>query len=222
MSLTFSEIKQKCQILMGMREELIVIRDNFDEKMRYCESLKNDIRRGGIASKYVQLELVDAIKNLEDIRLEFEKKHKEHTELKGSIVSNDFLDARYSEIKEKETEINESMKRNDTIREECEEMDMILEDVCREYEEIKNETETMNNSHHDNYDYGNNLYKRNKECLSRLTTLENDIIKHRRVYEKSFEENKRKKEEINKELVEFFKICKELEEEPELEEGVLL
>ena len=45
MSLTFSEIKQRCQILMGMREELIVIRDNFDEKMRYCESLKNDIKR---------------------------------------------------------------------------------------------------------------------------------------------------------------------------------
>jgi len=222
MSLTFSEIKQRCQILMGMREELIVIRDNFDEKMGYCESLKNDIKRGGIASKYIQLELVDAIKNLEDIRLEFEKKHKEHTDLKGSIVPNDFLDARYTEIKEKESEINESMKRNDTIREECEEMDMILEEVCREYEEIKNEIEVMNNSHHDNYDYGNNLYKRNKECLTRLTRLENDIIRHRSMYEKGFEENQRKKEEINKELTEFFKICRELEEDPELEEGVLL
>jgi len=205
MSLTFSEIKQKCQILMGMREELIVIRDNFDEKMRYCESLKNDIRRGGIASKYVQLELVDAIKNLEDIRLEFEKKHKEHTELKGSIVSNDFLDARYSEIKEKETEINESMKRNDTIREECEEMDSILEEVCKEYEETKNEPD-----------------KRSKECLKRITTLENDSIKHRRFYETRLAENQQKKDEINKDLEDFFKICKELEEDPELEEGVLL
>ena len=222
MSLTFSEIKQRCQILMGIREELIRIRDTFDEKMRVCVSLKNEIRRGGIASKYIQLELVDAIKNLEDIRIEFEKKHREHTELKGTIVPNDFLDARYREIKEKESEIHESIKRNDTIREECEEMDIILEEVCKEYEEIKHETEIMNNSHHDNYEYGNNLYKRNKECLSRLTKLENDIIKHRRLYETSFTENQLKKEEINKELAEFFKICKEIEEDPELEEGVLL
>jgi hypothetical protein len=42
------------------------------------------------------------------------------------------------------------------------------------------------------------------------------------MYEKGFEENQRKKEEINKELTEFFKICRELEEDPELEEGVLL
>ena len=206
MSFTFSEIKRKCKILMGIREQLIVIRDNFDEKMRACDSLKNNIRKGGFASKYIQLELVDAIKNLEDIRLEFEKKHKEYSELKETIGPNEFLDTRYKEIKERESEICEAFKRIDTIREECEEMDSILEEVCKEYEETKNE--------HD--------YKRNKECLKRLTTLENDIINHRRFYEKRFAENQRKKQEINKDLEDFFKICKELEEDPELEEGVLL
>jgi uncharacterized coiled-coil DUF342 family protein len=205
MSFTFSEIKQKCKILMGMREQLIVIRDNFDEKMRAYDSLKNNIRKGSLASKYIQLELVDAIKNLEEIRLEFEKKHKEYSELKESIDPNEFLDTRYKEIKERESEIGEAFKRIDTIREECEEMDSILEEVCKEYEETKNEPD-----------------KRSKECLKRITTLENDSIKHRRFYETRIAENQRKKDEINKDLEDFFKICKELEEDPELEEGVLL
>ena len=218
----FSEVKQKCKILTGIREELIGIRDLFDEKNKEIVSLKNDIKKGGLACKYRQLELIEATQNLEFIRIEFEKKHKDHKELKLTIVPNQILDLRYKEIKQKESELYDSFKKVDKLREECEEMDITLEAICKEYEEIKNQTVIFNNSYNDNFDYGNMLYKKNKECLKRLTTMENDIIKHRQKYELSYIEDQRKKEEINKDMAEFFHICEELEEEPELEEGVLL
>ena len=166
--------------------------------------------------------MIEATQNLEFIRIEFEKKHKDHKELKLTIVPNQILDLRYKEIKQKESELYDSFKKVDKLREECEEMDITLEAICKEYEEIKNQTVIFNNSYNDNFDYGNMLYKKNKECLKRLTTMENDIIKHRQKYELSYIEDQRKKEEINKDMAEFFHICEELEEEPELEEGVLL
>jgi len=52
--------------------------------------------------------------------------------------------------------------------------------------------------------------------------LEDKIKEHRHLYELSYAEDQKKKEEINKEMAEFFQICEELEDEPELEEGVLL
>lgn len=219
---TFLELKQRCKILKGIREELIGIRDLFDEKTQDIISLKQDIKKGGIACKYRELELIEATQNMEFIRIEFEKKHTEHVSIKTSIIPNQILDLRYKEIKQKESELYESFKKVDKLREECEEMDIRLEEICKEYEEIKNQTVLFNNSHNDNFDYGNMLYKKNKECLKRLTTLENDIINHRQLYELSYAEDQKKKEGINKEMAEFFQICEELEDEPELEEGVLL
>jgi len=221
MSLTFSELRLKCKILTTLREDIIGIRDLFDEKIKDIETLKNDIKKGGIATKYRQLELVEARQNLEFIRIEFEKKYKERVTLKESINPREILDLRYKEIKQKESELNETFKMVDKLREECEEMDMELEKVCKEYEELKNQI-TLSNNQHTNFNYGNSLYKNNKECLKQITNLEDNIIKHRQLYESKYAEDLRKKEEINREMAEFFKICNEMEDETELEEGVLL
>jgi len=220
--MSFSEVKRKCKLLKDMREELIGIRDLFDEKNKDIESLKNDIKKGGIACKYRELELIEATQNIEYIRIEFEKKHKEHVQLKRSITPNQILDLRYKEIKQKESELYDSFKKVDKLREECEEMDVTLEQVCKEYDVLKNEINLLNNYPITRPDYGNSLYKNNKECLKQISLLEDKIKEHRQMYERSYEEDLRKKEEVNKDMAEFFKICEELEEEPELEEGVLL
>ena len=222
MTLTFSELKQRCKILNGIKEELIGIRELFDEKIKDCDSLKFDIKKGGLACKYRELELIEATQNLEFIRIEFEKKHKEHTKLKKSFNPKQTLDLRYIEIKQRESELYETFKKVDILREECEEMDMELEKVCKEYDELKKEINLLNNTQLSNLNYGNTLYKNNKECLKQITMLEDKIIKHRNLYETSYSEDLKKKEEINKDMEEFFKICDELEEDPELEEGILL
>lgn len=219
---SFLELKQRCKILKGIREELIGIRDLFDEKTRDIISLKQDIKKGGIASKYRELELIEATQNMEFIRIEFEKKHKECVQLKRSINPNQILDLRYKEIKQKESELYESFKKVDKLREECEEMDISLERVCKEYDVLKNEISLLNNYPITRPDYGNSLYKNNKECLKQISLLEDKIKEHRQLYELSYLEDQKKKEEINKEMAEFFQICEELEDEPELEEGVLL
>jgi hypothetical protein len=220
--MSFSEVKRKCKLLKDMREELIGIRDLFDEKNKDIESLKNDIKKGGIACKYRELELIEATQSIEYIRIEFEKKHKEHVQLKRSITPNQILDLRYKEIKQKESELYDSFKKVDKLREECEEMDVTLEQVCKEYDVLKNEINLLNNYPITRPDYGNSLYKNNKECLKQISLLEDKIKEHRQMYERSYEEDLRKKEEVNKDMAEFFQICEELEEEPELEEGVLL
>jgi hypothetical protein len=219
---TFLEIKQRCKILKGIREELIGIRDLFDEKTRDIISLKQDIKKGGIACKYRELELIEATQNMEFIRIEFEKKHREHVTIKTSISPNQILDLRYKEIKQKESELYESFKKVDKLREECEEMDITLEQVCKEYDVLKKEITLLNNYPISRPDYGNSLYKNNKECLKQISLLEDKIKEHRQLYELSYAEDQKKKEEINKEMAEFFQICEELEDEPELEEGVLL
>jgi hypothetical protein len=220
--MSFSEVKRKCKLLKDMREELIGIRDLFDEKNKDIESLKNDIKKGGIACKYRELELIEATQSIEYIRIEFEKKHKERVQLKRSITPNQILDLRYKEIKQKESELYDSFKKVDKLREECEEMDVALEQVCKEYDVLKNEINLLNNYPITRPDYGNSLYKNNKECLKQISLLEDKIKEHRKMYERSYEEDLRKKEEVNKDMAEFFQICEELEEEPELEEGVLL
>ena len=218
---TFLEVKQKCKIIIGIREELLGIRDLFDEKNKNIITLKDEIKKGGIACKYRQLELIEATQNIEFIRIEFEKKHKEHVTIKKSIIPNQILDLRYKEIKQKESELYDSFKKVDKLREECEEMDMELEKVCKEYDELKTQINLSNNQP-TNFNYGNSLYKNNKECLKKLKNLEDSIIKHRQLYELSYLDDLRRKEEINREMEEFFKICEELEDDPELEEGVLL
>ena len=225
MSITFSELRLKCKILTHLREDMTGIRDLFDEKTRVIESLKNDIKKKGIASKYRELELLEANKSLELIRIQFETKNKERTELKELITAihpNEALDLRYKEIKQMESELCETIIKNDIFREECEEMEMELEQVCKEYEELKHQIKVSLSDKFRNYDYNNPLYKNNTNCLKQIGLLEKNITDRRNLYETKHSEDLIKRDEINRCLAEFFKICTELEEEPELEEGVLL
>lgn len=221
---TFSELRNQYQILTNIRDELIGIRDIFDEKTKDCHSLKNDIRKGGLSSKYKELELVECMQNIEYIRIAFEKKNKEYDSLRkkiNTIESVKILDLRYKEIKQKEYELLERYDKTDKILQEFEEKELLLEKVCKEYEEIKTETLILNNRS-SRYDYGNTLYKKNMECLKRVKELEKDIIIKRQHYEFESIADSNKKEEVNKEMKEFFKICEGLEEEIELDEGILI
>ena len=96
-----------------------------------------------------------------------------------------------------------------------------MEQVCAEYEEIKTQIIVLYNRS-TRYDYGNTLYKKNMDCLKRLQDLEKEVIIHRQLYELEKGANTKKKEEINKEMAEFFQICEGLEEEIVLDEGILI
>lgn len=222
---TFLELKKQYQILTNVRDELICIRDIFDEKTKEGQYLKKDIRRGGLSGKYKELELVECTQNIEYIRIAFEKKYKEFIELRNKINTSinpvKILDLRYKDIKQKEFELLEKNDKTDKILQDCEEKELQLERVCAEYEEIKTQTLVLNNRT-THYDYGNTLYKKSSECLKRLKELEKEIIIKRQHYELESIADSNKKEEINKEMAEFFKICEGLEEEVELEEGILL
>ena len=218
---TFMDIKHQYKMLTVIREDLIGIRNIFDEKNKEYHSLKYDIRKGGLSGKYKELELVECSQHIELIRIEFEKKHKEFDKLKKSIDPAKILDTRYKEIKQKEFELLEKYNEDERILKECEEKEVNLEKVCAEYEEIKTQILVLNNRS-TRYDYGNTLYKKNMECLNRLKELEKEVIVHRQLYELEKAANAKKKEEINKEMAEFFQICEGLEEEIELEEGILI
>jgi len=215
------DIKHQYKMLTVIREDLIGIRNIFDEKNKEYHSLKYDIRKGGLSGKYKELELVECSQHIELIRIEFEKKHKEFDKLKKSIDPAKILDTRYKEIKQKEFELLEKYNEDERILKECEEKEVNLEKVCAEYEEIKTQILVLNNRS-TRYDYGNTLYKKNMECLNRLKELEKEVIVHRQLYELEKAANAKKKEEINKEMAEFFQICEGLEEEIELEEGILI
>jgi hypothetical protein len=218
---TFMDIKKQYKILTVIREDLIGIRNIFDEKTKECHSLKYDIRRGGLSGKYKELELVECIQNIELIRIEFEKKHKEFESLRMSIDPSKILDLRYLEIKQKEYELLDKYTEDEKILKQCEEKELSLEQVCAEYEEIKMHSLVLNNRS-SRYDYGNTLYKKNMDCLKRIKELEKETIIHRQLYELQKCENAKKKEEINKEMAEFFQICEALDEEIVLEEGILI
>jgi len=215
------DIKHQYKMLTVIREDLIGIRNIFDEKNKEYHSLKYDIRKGGLSGKYKELELVECSQHIELIRNEFEKKHKEFDKLRKSIDPAKILDTRYKEIKQKEFELLEKYNEDERILKECEEKELSLEKVCAEYEEIKTQILVLNNRS-TRYDYGNTLYKKNMECLNRLKELEKEVIVHRQLYELEKASNAKKKEEINKEMAEFFQICEGLEEEIELEEGILI
>ena len=221
MTLTFMDVKRYYKMLTTIREDLIGIRNIFDEKNKDYHSLKYDIRKGGLSSKYKELELVECSQHIELIRIEFEKKHKEFDKLKKSIEPAKILDARYKEIKQKEFELLEKYNEDERILKECEEKELTLEQVCAEYEEIKTQILVLNNRS-TRYDYGNTLYKKNMDCLKRLQDLEKEVIIHRQLYELEKGANTKKKEEINKEMAEFFQICEGLEEEIVLDEGILI
>ncbi len=222
---TFSELRNQYKVLTNIREELIGIREIFDEKTKECHYLKIDIRKGGLSGKYKELELIDCKQNIEYIRIAFEKKHKEFDSLRKKINTSidpvKILDFRYIDIKQREYELLDKNGKTDKILQECEEKELLLEEVCKEYEEIKTKTLVLNNRT-SNYDYGNTLYKKNMECLKRVKELEKEIIIKRQQYELESISDSNKKEEINKEMCEFFKICELLEEEVELEEGILI
>ena len=184
-------------------------------------SLKNDIKRGGLSGKYKELELVEVTQNIEYIRIAFDKKYKEFDKLKASIEPSKIIDLRYREIKQREYEALENYNRVDKILQECEEKERKLEEICKEYEDIKTETLVLNNRT-TRYDYGNTLYKKNNDCLKRINTLEREIIVHRQLYELSLAEDTKKKDEVNKDMEEFFSICECFDEEVELEEGILI
>jgi hypothetical protein len=198
----FTDIKKHYKILTAIREDLIAIRTNFDEKSKEGHSLKYDIRRGGLSSKYKELQLVECTQSIEFIRIEFEKKHKEYEKLRKSIDPAKILDERYKEIKQKEFELLEKCGHDEKILKECEEKESLLEEVCKEYK-IKDSL-------------------LNAGCLKRLNDLEKEIIIHRQYYELEKAANKKKKEEIHNEMSEFFQICEALEEEIELDEGILI
>ena len=218
---TFTDIKKHYKILSAIREDLIGIRNIFDEKSKECYTLKNDIRRGGLSGKYKELELVECTQQIEFIRIEFEKKHKEFETLRKSIEPAKILDSRYREIKQKEFKLLEKYSEDEKILKDCEEKELTLEKVCSEYEEIKKEILISNNSS-PRYDYGNTLYKKNMDCLKRVKELEKEIIISRQLYELEKGTNTKKKEEINMEMAEFFQICEGLEEEIVLDEGILI
>jgi hypothetical protein len=217
----FTDIKKHYKILTAIREDLIAIRANFDEKSKEGHSLKYDIRRGGLSSKYKELQLVECTQSIEFIRIEFEKKHKEYETLRKSIDPAKILDERYKEIKQKEFELLEKYNKVEKMLNDCEEKELSLEQVCAEYEEIKMHSLVLNNRS-SRYDYGNTLYKKNMDCLKRIKELEKETIIHRQLYELQKCENAKKKEEINKEMAEFFQICEALDEEIVLEEGILI
>ena len=198
----FTDIKKHYKILTAIREDLIAIRTNFDEKSKEGHSLKYDIRRGGLSSKYKELQLVECTQSIEFIRIEFEKKHKEYEKLRKSIDPAKIMDERYKEIKQKEFELLEKCGHVEKILKECEEKESLLEEVCEEY---KIKDSLLNTS-----------------CLKRLNDLEKDVIIHRQFYELENAANKKKKEEIHNEMAEFFQICEALEEEIELDEGILI
>ena len=217
---TFMDVKRRYKILRTIRDEVIRIRTDFDEKSRICHTLKYDIRKGGLTSKYKELELMECTQSIEYIRIEFEKKHKEYESLRKSIDPAKILDLRYKEIKQKEYENLQNLV-DEKILKECEEKETLMEQLCAEYEEIKEHCVVLNNRS-TRYDYGNTLYKKNMECLNRLKELEKEVIVHRQLYEMEKAANAKKKEEINKEMAEFFQICEGLEEEIELDEGILI
>jgi hypothetical protein len=218
---TFADIKRHYKILIALREDLISIRNNFDEKNKECHSLKYDVRRGGLSSKYKELQLIECMQSIEFIRIEFEKKHKEYDALRKSIEPAKILDERYKEIKQKEFELLEKYTQDEKILKDCEEKELSLEQVCAEYEEIKKHCHVLNNTPIQ-YDYGNTLYKKSTDCLNRVKELEKEIIICRQIYELEKGTNAKKKEEINKEMAEFFQICEALEEEIEIDEGILI
>ena len=219
--MSFSELKSQYQTLKEHRDELYAIRELYEEKLKDCESLKRDIKKGGFSAKYKELELVEALQNVEFIRIAFDKKHRVFDPLRKSIDPTRILDSRYREIKQKEFELSEKYDKTDKILQDCEEKEIQLENACREYEEIKTEILVLNNRS-TKYDYGNTLYKRSKDCLNRLNGIEKDLIIQRQLYELSKIEDSKKKEDVNKEMAEFFSICVCLEEEVVLEEGILI
>lgn len=219
--MSFSDLKSHYQILKGHRDELYGIRELYEEKLKECEYLKKDIKKGGFSAKYKELELVEAMQNVEYIRIAFDKKHREFDPLRKSMDPTKILDTRYREIKQKEFELSEKYDKTDKILQECEAKEIQLENACKDYEEIKTEILVLNNRS-TKYDYGNNLFKRSKDCLNQLNGIEKDLIIHRQLYELSKIEDTKKKEEVNKEMGEFFSICECLEEDVVLEEGILI
>ena len=145
MAISFTELKTQFKKLNEIRDELHGIKDLYEEKNKESVSLKNDIKRGGLSGKYKELELVEVTQNIEYIRIAFDKKYKEFDKLKASIEPSKIIDLRYREIKQREYEALENYNRVDKILQECEEKERKLEEICKEYEDIKTETLVLNN-----------------------------------------------------------------------------
>jgi hypothetical protein len=214
------DLRRQYHIIKEIRKDLISIRNLFDEKYRECEILKNDIKKGGFATKYRDIELIECKQELELIRIQFDKKRKEFDKKKEEMEYEKILDLRYKEIKQREYEIVGEFNELDKNRIYCEDMENELEEMCSEYEEIKKHACILNNQM-DRYDYYNTLYKKTTHCLNKINFLQNEIVEQRNLQELGYSENSKNKEINKNEMKEFFDICETLED-IELEEGILL